>query len=88
MKIIIEKDLKVYYYKDLEDLKKVEKELNDLEINFHFNFENNPCRICPRSINGRKVNLILFKNSGDRDKDLKTLNTNLQLFNIDEIEEL
>ena len=30
MKIIIEENLRVYYYKDSKDLKKVEKELQDL----------------------------------------------------------
>ena len=84
MKIIIEKDLRIYYYRDLEDLKLVEKELNSLEINFHFNHETNHCRICPRG----NINVVLFKNTGNVENDLKKLNSNLNLFNIKGIEEL
>lgn len=88
MKIIIEKDLRVYYYKDEVDLKKVKDELENFQINLHFNLETNPCRVCPRVVNGKSINLVLFKNTGNREKDLTTLNTNLGLFNIQGIEEL
>lgn len=88
MKIIIEKDLRVYYYKDEVDLKKVKDELENFQINLHFNLETNPCRVCLRVVNGKSINLVLFKNTGNREKDLTTLNTNLGLFNIQGIEEL
>lgn len=88
MKIIIEKGLRVYYYKDSIDLKKVEDELNGFQINSHFDYDSNPCRICPRTINGGKLNIVLFKNTGDRERDLITLNSNLSKFSIQGIEEL
>lgn len=88
MKIIVEKDLRIYYYRNEIDLKKVKDELENFQINLHFDLENNPCRICPRIINGKSINLILFKNTGDKKKDLTILNTNLRLFNIQGIEEL
>lgn len=84
MKIIVEKGLRVYYYRDLEDLKLVENELNSWKIDFHFNYETNPCRICPRGEN----HVVLFKNTGNIENDLKKLNSNLSIFNIEGIEEL
>jgi hypothetical protein len=88
MNIIIEETLRVYYYKDKVDLKKVSDELEGFRVNLHFDPENNPCRVCPRIINGKSTNLVLFKNTGDRKKDLVTLNKILERFNIQGIEEL
>ena len=77
MKIIKNKNITVYYYKNIEDLMKEESLLNKLQIRFD-NLENAPLKVCPRS----EEYHILLLDSGDKNNDLSKLNNNLSKLKI------
>lgn len=88
MKTIINGISKVYYYETLEDLKKNEREFNDLKINLEHHEESTPCRICPRFVDGGEFNFILLHNTGDKERDLNKLNECLRIAKLPEFKEL
>jgi hypothetical protein len=77
MKIIKNKNITVYYYKNIEDLMKEENLFEKLQIRLD-NLENAPVKVCPRS----KESYILLLDSGNKDNDLKKLNEHLSKLNM------
>ena len=80
MKVITDNTLKVFYYRDLDDLKTNEVEFKELGIGLD-SWENSPCRICPR---GEEMLYILLHNTGNKQEDEKTLKSALKLLNFPE----
>lgn len=77
MEIIKDKNITVYYYKNVEDLMKEKNLLNKLQIRLD-NINNAPVKVCPRS----EENHILLLDSGDKNSDLKKLNGCLSKLNM------
>jgi hypothetical protein len=87
MKIIENKNVKVYYYESKKDLITNEKEFRKLKINLEHYQEIFP-RICPRTVNGKTIYFVLLYNTGDMKKDLEKLNKCLETFKLPEFKEL
>lgn len=83
------KDVVVFYYENLDDLRKNEEKFNSLKIEINHHSENTPCRICPRLlVSGETVNIILLHNTGNKENDLKKLNECLKIVRLPEFKEL